>query len=179
MAFIPNTVEEYKIRLGYGQRQNMFNVELTFPGGVGIDVDLETEFNILCTNAQWPKDRNIEPIPVQKQGEWFKLPGDRVDVEPVTFGFKNTTNINLRQAFVQWMDFIHQNRSGIRNLPSSFTTSIFISMLDAGRNETRKVELVNAWPTAIAEAIELNDETKEISITNITVDYDYHRYIDV
>ena len=71
---VKNEIDEYKRRLGYGARPSLFQVELTFPTGLGLSPDLEEEVRIMCRTFTWPTPRAAANISVEYQGEYFKVP---------------------------------------------------------------------------------------------------------
>ena len=180
MANIPNPIDEYKRRLGQGAKLNLYNVTLTFPTALGVDPDLEDEFSILCDKATFPKPRNIEMIEVPVQGEFYKLAGNKANVEDLNFSFRNDPDHRLRDIFEAWLQLIQTDRVGIRTNFANHVANIQIAQLNEFRDETKKIEVVSAWPNAITEGIEFdNTNGTEISLTNVTIAYDFHRFISV
>ncbi len=173
MAQIENKIDQYKLALGHGHRQNLFHVVISFPAILGVSSDDEDGFSIMCDKAQFPKPRDIEAIPIDYQGEDFKIPGSKTPPEPITISFKNRQDFRERVIFENWINLIQADKTGIRAVPSDiYAPTMTISILNHARFEVKKCKLFNVWPSAIGSPIETDNATKDISITDITLQLD-------
>ena len=66
------SIDEFKTRIGYGARSNLFEVSVTFP--FGGDANL---FTFLCKSATLPATRTIQPIQIDYQGDQIQIAGDK------------------------------------------------------------------------------------------------------
>ena len=102
------TIDDYKSKLGYGARSNLFLVELTLPAFL-VNPVLEEEVRIMAEKFTMPPARSINEIAVPIAGETFKLAGDKSAEIDVTLSFKNTEDYRLRNMFELWIDTIQQD----------------------------------------------------------------------
>lgn len=173
------TIDDIKQRLGYGARSNLFMIQLKFPSLLALDVDTETEFTILCEKGQLPGTRAIEPISVPFMGDFFNIPGDKAAEPEITYSFRNTENMKLRNAFELWHDVIQEDLSGKRTSPLVHKSpSFFVMQLDKSKIVVKKVELIGAYPANI-NVLDYDRTTAENSVTEITFNIDAHRNVAI
>ena len=94
------TISDFKSKLkGGGARPNLFEVELTFPSGVGVQDENEVLDNarFLVKAAALPSS-TVAPIDIPFRGRILKIAGDRT-FETWTITVINDTSFNIRSAF--------------------------------------------------------------------------------
>jgi len=139
-------IDDYKARLGYGARTNLFSLNFTLP--FGVDAQAE-EMEILVHKINWPAERPITEIGIKYQGDDFKIAGDKGAVEDITIEFMNAENFNVRNALVLWHQTIQRDITGLRTSPELYKANVDITILDHLGQPIKKVKLVGAWPKTI------------------------------
>lgn len=167
-------VDDFKSRLvGGGARANMFEVNVTFPGYAGGDLELT---NFMCRAAQLPAS-TVATVEVPFRGRIVKLAGDRT-FEPWTITIYNDTNFAVRSAFEAWMDGIntHQGNLGVQSNNSglnTYTSEMKVVQLDQVGNRAQEYTLRNCFPSNVS-AIDLDyAQQGEIEQFTVTIEYDY------
>jgi hypothetical protein len=171
------TIDDYKSKLGYGARSNLFLTELTLPAFL-VNPVLEEEVRIMAEKFTMPPARAINEIAVPIAGETFKLAGDKTAEIDVTLSFKNTEDYRLRNMFELWIDTIQQDITGLRTSPQNYkATQFFVSQLNHRNEVTKKVELIGAWPKTINQ-IDFDLTTDgTILLTDVTFGIDGHNTV--
>lgn len=175
------TMDEYKTTLGYGDRVNLFEVELTFPTALNLEgFDPEEEIKILCHEAPLPTSRTITPVEIIYAGNTIKLAGDKEAEEDLTIAFRNKKDMKLRTAFELWTNIIQDDETNERVDPEIYEASkFFISSLDNQGNANKKVELLHAFPTTVERIEQSKESSAEISITTVTFSFSSHRNVAI
>ena len=115
MATIPTRgISQFKSKLvGGGARANLFEVQVTFPGGVSLGIQGDgggafdsDNFRFLCKAAALPAS-NVAPIDVPFRGRILKVAGDRT-FDTWTVTVINDENFQHRRAFEAWMQNVAQ-----------------------------------------------------------------------
>jgi len=195
MATIPTrSISEFKSKLiGGGARSNLFEVDVTFPTAITLNLQGEgtTAFNsdnfrFLCKSAALPAS-NIAPIEIPFRGRVLKVAGDRTfDTWAVTV--INDENFSHRRAFEAWMQNIAQyaDHSGKTN-PSDYMGNATVYQLGrsgskvqgaATTSDNAKIlaqyRFVDIFPTTVSD-IALSYDTAD-SIEEFTVDFQVQYY---
>lgn len=122
MATIPTRgISQFKSKLvGGGARANLFEVQVTFPGGINLGIQGDgggafdsDNFRFLCKAAALPAS-NVAPIDVPFRGRILKVAGDRT-FDTWTVTVINDENFQHRRAFEAWMQNVAQygDHSGV------------------------------------------------------------------
>ena len=104
-------ITDFKSKLsGGGARPNLFEVELAFPGAVGVDNDTLQRARFLVKAAALPAS-TVAPIDVPFRGRILKIAGDRT-FETWTITVINDVDFSIRSAFEKWMNTINKMNDG-------------------------------------------------------------------
>jgi len=106
-TFNQRNITEFRSRLtGGGARANLFEVEIDFPQGLGINVsDISDRIPFLVKAAEIPAS-NLGNIPVPYRGRVLPVAGDRT-FDPWTVTVINDTNFAIRDAMEKWSNSIN------------------------------------------------------------------------
>jgi hypothetical protein len=166
------TISDFKTKLtGGGARPNLFEVELAFPAGVGIDNDVIDDARFLVKAAALPSSI-IAPINVPFRGRILKIAGDRT-FETWTITVLNDVSFDIRSAFEKWMNYINKldDATGVTN-PVDYQVDAIVNQLNRDGGILRKYRFKDVFPTSIA-AIDLNMETTD-TIQEFQVEMQVH-----
>ena len=123
-TFINRNIQEFRSRMtGGGARSNLFEVEITFPGDIGIsETLLSDKVPFLVKAAEIPAS-NLGNIPVPYRGRVLPFAGDRT-FDPWTVTVINDTDFAIRDAMERWSNSINdiQTAQGSIN-PEVYQTS--------------------------------------------------------
>ena len=125
MAFNFNqrNITDFRSRMtGGGARSNLFEVEITFPGGIGIsESTVSDKVPFLVKAAEIPAS-NLGNIPVPYRGRVLPIAGDRT-FDPWTVTVINDTDFSIRDAMEKWSNSINdiQTAQGTIN-PEDYQT---------------------------------------------------------
>ena len=125
MAFNFNqrNITDFRSRMtGGGARSNLFEVEITFPGGIGIsESTVSDKVPFLVKAAEIPSS-NLGNIPVPYRGRVLPIAGDRT-FDPWTVTVINDTDFSIRDAMEKWSNSINdiQTAQGTIN-PEDYQT---------------------------------------------------------
>ena len=138
--FTERNITEFRSRMtGGGARSNLFEVEITFPGEIGISVgDVSDKVPFLVKAAEIPAS-NLGNIPVPYRGRVLPIAGDRT-FDPWTVTVINDTDFLIRDAMEKWSNSINdiQTAQGQIN-PEEYQTSARVfqkSRLGEGPGDT-------------------------------------------
>jgi len=106
-SFTDRSITDFRSRLkGGGARANLFEVELTFPGGIGIsESNVSDKVPFLVKAAEIPAS-NLGNIPVPYRGRVLPVAGDRT-FDPWTVTIINDTDFLIRDAMEKWSNSIN------------------------------------------------------------------------
>lgn len=141
--FNDRTILKFRSKLaGGGARSNLFECELTFPPGLGIESEVTENLRFLIKSAQLPGS-NLSTIPVSFRGRTLKLAGDRT-YDPWSITVLNDTNFELRNAFEKWSNYMnrHSDNAGVIT-PEAYQTNILVHQLGRGK-ESESANATNA-----------------------------------
>lgn len=170
---ITDTVETFKNKLGAGARGNYYRVELSFPAGLQSILDSpEEDFSILCTAATLPSAKAITTEEQNFFGEVFKIDTGRGGVEDLTFTFKNTENLGLRDLFEKWRDLVQQKKTGIKGAPEEYkVNNVYIAQLDRLKKPVYQIKVVGLFPLSL-EDLTFGPDEKGTTSTSVTCSVD-------
>lgn len=190
MATIPTrSISDFKSKLiGGGARSNLFEVDVTFPAGITLNLQGEgtsafdsDNFRFLCKSAALPAS-NVTPIEIPFRGRVLKVAGDRT-FDTWTVTVINDENFNHRRAFETWMQNVAQygDHSGKTN-PSDYMGSATVYQLGRSGSKGQTVsstsdsakilaqyKFIDIFPTTVSD-IALSYDTTD-SIEEFTVDF--------
>ena len=170
---MPN-IDAFKTQLmGGGARPNLFQVTIGQPPiGPAMDSVLAS---FMIKAASLPAS-TISVIELGYRGRKLKLHGDRT-FEPWKITVINDTDMQLRTAFEQWMNNIHQHVSNIgAEDPGQYHANMIIDQLDHRANlPVRTYNIIGAWPSSVS-AIELNYDTND-TVEEFEVEFAYQYWL--
>ena len=123
-TFIKRNIQEFRSRMtGGGARSNLFEVEITFPDGLGINESLVSDKVPFLVKAAEIPASNLGNIPVPYRGRVLPIAGDRT-FDPWTVTVINDTDFLIRDAMEKWSNSINdiQTAQGRVN-PEQYQTS--------------------------------------------------------
>ena len=161
-------VDDFKAKLvGGGARPNLFKVICNFPAVAGGNTELAS---FMIKGATLPSSV-VAPIEVSFRGRKLKVAGDRT-FEAWSITVINDNNMDIRNAFEKWMNYINQHRENQGALtPASYMTDMTVQQLDRANKVVKEYTFRGVFPTNIA-AIDLNFETND-AIEEFTVELNY------
>jgi hypothetical protein len=189
MASIPTRgISQFKSKMvGGGARANLFEVQVTFPGGVSLGIQGDgggtfdsDNFRFLCKSAALPAS-NVAPIDVPFRGRILKVAGDRT-FDTWTVTVINDENFIHRRAFEAWMQNVAQygDHSGLTD-PSAYMGQATVYQLGRSASQIQgtgtagqearilaQYKFVDIFPTNIS-AIDLSYDTTD-TIEEFTVE---------
>ena len=153
-------ITDFKSKLtGGGARNNLFEVELTFPNAVGIDNDILETARFLVKAAALPAS-TVAPVDVPFRGRILKVAGDRT-FETWTIKVINDTDFSIRSAFEKWMNTINKMNDGTGLTdPATYQADAFVYQLDRDGGILRSYKFYDVFPTNIT-TIDLSYETTD------------------
>jgi hypothetical protein len=168
------TISDFKSKLkGGGARPNLFEVELAFPSGVGVQDENEVIENarFMVKAAAMPAS-TVSNIDVPFRGRILKIAGDRT-FETWTITVLNDTSFNIRSAFEKWMNYMNKLDNGTGETdPALYQVDAKVHQLDRGGGILRSYVFKDIFPTNIT-AIDLSYETTD-TIQEFQVEMQVH-----
>ena len=122
--FTERNITEFRSRMtGGGARSNLFEVEITFPDGIGISESFVSDKVPFLVKAAEIPASNLGNIPVPYRGRVLPIAGDRT-FDPWTVTVINDTDFLIRDAMEKWSNSINdiQTAQGSIN-PEVYQTS--------------------------------------------------------
>lgn len=167
------SVAQFKSNLQFGGARNtLFQVQLTAPPRLGLDLDLQ-KVPFLVKSANIPAS-NLGLIPVPYFGRIVKMAGDR------TFDAWNVTVINdedfrIRNALETWSNAINQLRGNTRLVSAenlTYKAQATVTQYSKTGETLRTYTFEGLYPAQIS-AIDLNwASTDQIEDFQVTFEYD-------
>ena len=161
-------ITDFKSKLtGGGARPNLFEVELAFPGAVGVDNDTLQKARFLVKAAALPAS-TVSPIDVPFRGRVLKIAGDRT-FETWTITVINDVDFSIRSAFEKWMNTINKMNDGTGLTdPEAYQADAYVYQLGRDGGILRSYHFYDVFPTNIS-TIDLSYETTD-TIEEFTVE---------
>ena len=161
-------ITDFKSKLtGGGARPNLFEVELAFPGQVGVDNDTLQKARFLVKAAALPAS-TVAPIDVPFRGRILKIAGDRT-FETWTITIINDVDFSIRSAFEKWMNTINKMNDGTGLTdPEAYQADAYVYQLARDGGILRSYHFYDVFPTNIS-TIDLSYETTD-TIEEFTVE---------
>ena len=153
-------ITDFKSKLtGGGARPNLFEVELAFPGAVGVDNDTLQRARFLVKAAALPAS-TVAPIDVPFRGRILKIAGDRT-FETWTITVINDVDFSIRSAFEKWMNTINKMNDGTGLTdPEAYQADAYVYQLGRDGGILRSYHFYDVFPTNIS-TIDLSYETTD------------------
>ena len=153
-------ITDFKSKLtGGGARPNLFEVELAFPGAVGVDNDTLQKARFLVKAAALPAS-TVAPIDVPFRGRILKIAGDRT-FETWTITVINDVDFSIRSAFEKWMNTINKMNDGTGLTdPEAYQADAYVYQLGRDGGILRSYHFYDVFPTNIS-TIDLSYETTD------------------
>ena len=167
------SVAEFKANLQKGgARSTLFQVQLTAPNALGVQIDLN-KVPFLVRSAQIPAS-NVGLIPIPFFGRIVKMAGDRT-FEAWTVTIINDEDFAIRNALETWSNSINNMRGNVRlgsaaNL--SYKAQAQVTQYSKTGETLRTYNFEGLYPANIS-AIDLNwQNTDSIEEFQVTFEYD-------
>ena len=173
MAFNIDTFKTRGLQYG-GARPALFNITITPPPVIGIDLTSVSKFEFTARAASLPES-NMEAIQVPYFGRKIKIAGDRTFADwRVTV--MNDEDFGVRAMFEKWSNamnkHVNNTRLGGLNVENYKSTMDVIQYSKDG-SILRSYQIIGAFPTVI-DAIDLDwDTTNAVETFNVGFAYDY------
>ena len=146
-TFINRNIQEFRSRMtGGGARSNLFEVEITFPDGLGINESLVSDKVPFLVKAAEIPASNLGNIPVPYRGRVLPIAGDRT-FDPWTVTVINDTDFLIRDAMEKWSNSINdlQTSQGIID-PADYQTNAKVKQLSRkGGNDPGKIDVLREY----------------------------------
>ena len=191
------TIDDFKSRLVQGgARPNLFEVEFNFPTAIKEQLSVSTveedlKFRMMIKGAQLPSS-NIAEVVVPFRGRQLKVAGDR-RFDPWTITILNDGDLNIRDAFEKWSNFIIKVSDGSGTInPADYQADWVVHQLGRGAGDLmtpgeqntnqlpvlRSYRMRGCWPSAIS-GIELSyDSADTIEEFQVTMQVQYWEAFD-
>ena len=188
MAFNFNqrNITDFRSRMtGGGARSNLFEVEITFPGGIGISESLVSDKVPFLVKAAEIPSSNLGNIPVPYRGRVLPIAGDRT-FDPWTVTVINDTDFSIRDAMEKWSNSINdiQTAQGTIN-PADYQTSAKVKQLsrkggvDPGAIDVlREYRFEGIYPNVVSSIPLDYGATDQIEEFQVTFNYLFYSVTD-
>ena len=129
-TFNQRNITEFRSRLsGGGARSNLFEVEIGFPEGLGVDENLVTDKVPFLVKAAEIPASNLGNIPVPYRGRVLPVAGDRT-FDPWTVTIINDTDFLIRDAMEKWSNSINDLQTAQGTIdPAVYQRNAFVKQL--------------------------------------------------
>ena len=181
------TIVDFRSRMrGGGARSNLFEVNITYPEGIGVqegDDGATGKGEFLIKAAEIPAS-NVGNIPVPFRGRVLPVAGDRT-FDPWTVTIINDTDFVIRDAMERWSNSINdiQTAQGTIN-PEDYQTSATVKQFSrGGKSETdtiqtlREYNFVGIYPNTVSSIPLDYGATDQIEEFQVTFNYLFYEII--
>ena len=162
-------LNEFRNRLtGGGARANQFRVDITS------DFITDTEsLSFLCRSASLPA-MTIGEVPVFYRGRQIYVAGDRTFAD-WTVSVYNDGGWVARSNLENWNNALQEigNSTVGAQDPSQYYGTINVTQLDRSDNPLRTAQLIDAWPTNVAEIALAYDTVDAVEEFDVTFRFNY------
>jgi len=184
---IDRTIVDFRSRMkGGGARSNLFEVNITYPEGIGVKEGNDgatADGEFLIKAAEIPAS-NIGNIPVPFRGRVLPVAGDRT-FDPWTVTIINDTNFVIRDAMERWSNSINDIQTAQGTLsPEVYQTSATVKQLSrGGKSETQKIDVlreynfVGIYPNVVSSIPLDYGATDQIEEFQVTFNYLFYEII--
>lgn len=175
MPFNISTFKENGLVYG-GARPSLFNVFLSVPTGIGIDLVSVDKFRFVCRTAELPES-TVGSIDIPYFGRRIKVAGER---SFASWGVTvmNDEDFSVRAMFEAWSNAINRMVANVRDPAlSAEQYKVDMEVFQYGKDGStiRSYKLIGAFPTQIG-AISLGWETQN-AIEEFSVNFEYDYWI--
>jgi hypothetical protein len=157
-----------------GARPSLFNVFLTVPQGIGIDLVSVDKFRFVCRTAELPES-TVGSIDIPYFGRRIKVAGER-NFAGWAVTVMNDEDFSVRALFEAWSNAINRMVSNVRDpVIATENYKVDLDVIQYGKDGStiRAYQLVGAFPTQIG-AISLGWDTQNaIEEFSVNFEYDY------
>lgn len=173
MPFNISTFKENGLVYG-GARPSLFNVFLSVPTGIGIDLVSVDKFRFVCRTAELPES-TVGSIDIPYFGRRIKVAGER---SFASWGVTvmNDEDFSVRAMFEAWSNAINRMVANVRDPAlSAEQYKVDMEVFQYGKDGStiRSYKLIGAFPTQIG-AISLGWESQNaIEEFSVNFEYDY------
>lgn len=173
MAF---NISDFRAKLvGGGARSNMFEVIMTPPAYVGLNVE---QFAFMCKATSQPSS-TVGRIPLSYMGRPVFLGGDR-QVETWQVTVINDETFDLRNAFEKWSTSIashttdnnSQRSLGAASDSLSYVGRATVQQLSKTGQPIKRYNLRNVWPIAVSGITMAWEQTDQIEEFGVELSFD-------
>jgi hypothetical protein len=157
-----------------GARPSLFNVFLTVPIGIGIDIVSVDKFRFVCRAAEIPES-TVGEIEIPYFGRKIKVAGDR-SFSDWSVTVMNDEDFAVRGMLEAWSNAINRMVANVRdpNLAAEqYKADIEIVQYGKAGEVLRSYMLVGAFPTQLSGISLSWDTTNNIEEFNCNFAYDY------
>ena len=190
-TFINRNIQEFRSRMtGGGARSNLFEVEITFPDGIGIsESSVSDKVPFLVKAAEIPAS-NLGNIPVPYRGRVLPIAGDRT-FDPWTVTIINDTNFRLRDVMERWSDGINDIQTAQGTVdPETYQTKATVLQLSRGTSTDGKItsdknipilrtyDFVGIYPNVVSSIPLDHGATDQIEEFQVTFNYLFYEILD-
>lgn len=161
-----------------GARPSNFNVFLSVPVGIGIDLVSVDKFRFVCRAAELP-EATLSSIDVPYFGRKVKVAGERTFADwSVTV--MNDEDFAVRAMFEAWSNAINRMVSNVRDpavAQEQYKADLEIIQYSVDGSDIRSYLLVGAFPTAVSGiGVDWNSAN---AIEEFTVSFAYDYWVPV
>ena len=170
-----NNVSSFLQKVRQGVRPNMFEVQLKFPGQIGLSSGGDDNLlTLMCKSAALPAS-NVGVIEVPFRGRTVKIAGDRT-FDNWTATFINDKKMEVRSRFEEWLMAVNEHEGNKTKAPNGvdptqYTVPVQVKQLEKNEEEggrvLRQYKLHYAFPTSVSAidlAYDSNDQIEEFSV---------------
>jgi hypothetical protein len=161
-----------------GARPSLFNVFLSVPAGIGIDLVSVDKFRFVCRAAELPES-TLSSIDVPYFGRKIKVAGERTFADwSVTV--MNDEDFAVRAMFEAWSNAINRMVANVRDpavAQEQYKADLEIIQYSVDGSDIRSYLLVGAFPTAVS-GIGVDWNTAN-NIEEFTVAFAYDYWVPV
>ena len=181
------TIVDFRSKMrGGGARSNLFEVNITYPSGIGEQTGNDgatAKGEFLIKSAEIPAS-NVGNIPVPFRGRVLPIAGDRT-FDPWTVTIINDTDFVIRDAMERWSNSINdiQTAQGTIN-PEDYQTNATVKQLSrAGKDEgsdiltLREYNFVGIYPNVVSSIPLDYGATDQIEEFQVTFNYLFYEII--
>ena len=182
------TIVDFRSKLrGGGARSNLFEVNITYPEGIGVKEGNDgatSNGEFLIKAAEIPAS-NIGNVPVPFRGRVLPVAGDRT-FDPWTVTIINDTDFVIRDAMERWSNSINdiQTAQGTIN-PEDYQTVATVSQLSrGGKSETSNIDVLRQYifsgiyPNVVSSIPLDYGATDQIEEFQVTFNYLFYEILD-
>lgn len=173
MPFNISTFKENGLVYG-GARPSLFNVFLSVPTGIGIDLVSVDKFRFVCRTAELPES-TVGSIDIPYFGRRIKVAGER-NFASWGVTVMNDEDFSVRAMFEAWSNAINRMVANVRDPAlSAEQYKVDMEVFQYGKDGStiRSYKLIGAFPTQIG-AISLGWESQNaIEEFSVNFEYDY------